>query len=173
MAEIVSFAPIADENAEILILGSMPGCASLNANQYYAHKRNAFWRIMSELLKLDAKLSYDARTRALKSARIALWDVIHACERKGSLDANIEPSTLVTNDFPNFFRTHQKIKQVFFNGTKAETCFKQYVLKTLDFDGISFTRLPSTSPAHAAVSFERKLDAWRLILDDKQLMSST
>lgn len=173
MAEIHSFAPIADENSETLILGSMPGCASLNANQYYAHKRNAFWRIMSALLKFDANLSYDARTRALKSSRIALWDVILSCKRKGSLDTSIEPNTLVPNDFPGFFQAHQKITRVFFNGSKAEICFKQYVLKMHDYAGISFTRLPSTSPAHAAVSFERKLNAWRLILDDKQLMSST
>ncbi|MDH5552292.1 MAG: DNA-deoxyinosine glycosylase [Nitrosomonas sp.] len=173
MAEITGFAPIADENAEVLILGSMPGCASLDANQYYAHKRNAFWRIISELLQLDATLTYEARVNALKSARIALWDVLHSCKREGSLDSRIETDTLIANDFQPFFQKHHKIKRVFFNGTKAETCFKQQVLRKHDFSSISFSRLPSTSPAHAAKSFECKLDAWRLILDDKDLMSST
>ena len=173
MAEIYSFSPIADENADILILGSMPGCASLEANQYYAHQRNAFWRIMSALLQFDANLSYEEKTLALQSARIALWDVLHSCKREGSLDSSIEKDTLVANDFQHFFKAHQKIRRVFFNGTKAETCFKQHVLKKHDFDTISFTRLPSTSPAHAAKSFECKLDAWQLILDDKHAMSST
>lgn len=173
MAEIYSFSPIADENADILILGSMPGCASLEANQYYAHKRNAFWRIMSVLLQFDANLSYEEKTLALQSARIALWDVLHSCKREGSLDSSIEKNTLVANDFQHFFKSHQKIKRVFFNGTKAETCFKQHVLKRHDFSALSFTRLPSTSPAHAAKSFECKLDAWQLILDDKHAMSST
>lgn len=173
MAEIYSFAPIADENAEILILGSMPGCASLEANQYYAHKRNAFWRIMSELLHFDVTLPYETRISALKSAGFSLWDVLHSCRREGSLDARIEPKTLEINDFQLFFQTHPKIKSVFFNGTKAETCFKQHVLKKHNFNTLSFTRLPSTSPAHAAKSFEYKCNAWRLILDDNHMMSST
>lgn len=173
MAKIYSFAPIADKNAEILILGSMPGCASLAANQYYAHKRNAFWRIIAELLQFDAALPYVAKTHALKSAGIALWDVLHSCKREGSLDAKIEADTLVANDFQHFFQMHQKIKRVFFNGAKAEVCFNQHVLSKHDFSALRFTRLPSTSPAHAAMSFECKRDAWRLILDDKQLMSST
>lgn len=173
MTKIYSFAPIADNNSEILILGSMPGCASLEANQYYAHKRNVFWRIITELLQLDATLAYEARVLALKSAHIALWDVLHSCKREGSLDSSIETDTLVANDFQHFFHTHLKIKRVFFNGTKAETCFKRPVLEKHDFSALSFTRLPSTSPAHAAKSFEHKLAEWRLILDDKDLMSST
>ena len=172
MTNIYSFAPIADKNAEILILGSMPGRASLEANQYYAHKRNVFWRIMVELLQLDAT-AYEARVLALKSAHIALWDVLHSCKREGSLDSSIEADTIVANDFQHFFHAHQKIKRVFFNGIKAETCFKRQALEKHDFSALSFSRLPSTSPAHAAKSFEHKLAAWRLILDDKDLMSST
>lgn len=173
MTKIYSFTPIADKNSEILILGSMPGCASLEANQYYAHKRNAFWRIMAELLQMDPTLGYEARVLALKSAHITLWDVLHSCKREGSLDSRIETDTLVANDFQHFFYVHKKIKRVFFNGTKAETCFKQQVFEEHDFNALSFTRLPSTSPAHAAKSFEHKLAAWRLILDGKDLMSST
>ena len=89
VAHIYSFAPIAERNAGILILGSMPGRASLAAGQYYAHAQNAFWRIISELLQFDPVSSYAVRVQALKSARIALWDVLRSCKREGSLDSMI------------------------------------------------------------------------------------
>ena len=92
-----SFEPIGDRNAEVLILGSMPGRASLAAGQYYAHPQNAFWRILSRLLQCDPASPYPARIKALKSARIALWDVLQSCEREGSLDSMIERETQVAN----------------------------------------------------------------------------
>jgi TDG/mug DNA glycosylase family protein len=164
MARIHSFDPIEDKNAEILILGSMPGIASLAANQYYAHAQNSFWRIISELLQLDPASAYDARTQALKSARIALWDVLQSCTRDGSLDATIERDTQIANDFRTFFSTHSRITHVFFNGAKAEDFFKRHVLQNIDSSSISYLRLPSTSPANASMSFEKKLSAWRIIL---------
>jgi double-stranded uracil-DNA glycosylase len=160
MTVIRSFAPIADNNAEILILGSMPGQASLSANQYYAHQRNAFWRIMAELLQFNPDTPYEEKTKALLSAHIALWDALQSCKRKGSLDAMIETNTQTTNDFQSFFRTHNKITHIFFNGGKAETCFKRYVLQKIDLGSIQLTRLPSTSPAHATLSFEHKREIW-------------
>jgi len=164
MARIHSFDPIEDKNAEILILGSMPGRASLAANQYYAHTQNSFWRIISELLQFDHTAAYDVRTQALKSARIALWDVLQSCTREGSLDTMIERDTLIANDFRTFFSTHNRITHVFFNGAKAEDFFKRHVLQNIDSNSISCLRLPSTSPANAAMSFEKKLCAWRIIL---------
>lgn len=166
MTFIYSFSPIADEYAEILILGSIPGQASLTAGQYYAHNRNAFWLIISNLLQIDPAAPYETKVQALKSARIALWDVLQSCKRTGSLDSGIENDTLMINDFRTFFQTHKKIKRVFFNGAKAEACFNQHILRHTKLDAISFTRLPSTSPANATVSFANKLAAWRLILDD-------
>ncbi len=166
MAFIYSFEPIADEHAEILILGSIPGQASLEAGQYYAHHRNAFWIIISNLLQIDPAISYKSKIRALKSARIALWDVLHSCKRTGSLDSGIVTDTLIVNDFQTFFQSHKKIKHVFFNGAQAEACFKRHILRQTVLDYISFTRLPSTSPANATMSFANKLAAWRLILDD-------
>jgi hypoxanthine-DNA glycosylase len=163
MPRIRSFKPIADTNAEILILGSMPGRASLTARQYYAHPRNAFWRIAAEVLGFDRALPYAKRARALRSARIALWDVLHSCTREGSLDARIENG--IANDFSTFFRGHGKIRHVFFNGAKAEATFKRYVLPRLKGSALSCRRLPSTSPANASVSLARKLRAWRAILD--------
>jgi len=166
MTFIYSFEPIEDEHAEILILGSIPGQASLAAGQYYAHNRNAFWLIISNLLQIDPAAPYEAKIQALKSARIALWDVLQSCKRTGSLDSGIKTDTLITNDFRAFFQEHKNIKQVFFNGAKAEACFKRHILRHINLDFISFTRLPSTSPANATISFTHKLAAWRLILDD-------
>jgi hypoxanthine-DNA glycosylase len=161
---VQSFDPIEDRNAEILILGSMPGRASLEAGQYYAHPQNAFWRIVSELLQFDPGSSYAVRTRVLKSARIAVWDVLRSCIREGSLDAMIASEAQIANDFPTFFRTHKKVRDVFFNGAKAEACFQRLVLPELDNGSARYTRLPSTSPANASFSYTQKLDAWRVIL---------
>jgi hypoxanthine-DNA glycosylase len=165
MTTIHSFVPVADEHAEILILGSMPGDASLTAGQYYAHKQNAFWRIMAELLCFDPAIPYAAKTQALRSARIALWDVLHSCKRSGSLDSMIEIGTQIANDFSTFFRAHRNITHVYFNGTKADTCFKQLVAPKIESGIFRYTRLPSTSPANASIPFERKLEAWRVILE--------
>jgi len=163
LARVHSFAPIVDRNARVLILGSMPGQASLAAGQYYAHPQNAFWRIIADLLRCDRASAYPARIAALRSARIALWDVLHSCAREGSLDAMIERDTQVANDFQTFFRKHGKIEHVFFNGAKAEACFRRHVLGKISTGPIAYERLPSTSPANASVSYEHKLRAWRLI----------
>lgn len=162
--EIFCFEPIADSNAEILILGSMPGQASLAAAQYYANRRNVFWKIMGELLGFDPDSSYETRLHELKTARIALWDVLQSCIRVGSLDARIAADSIAVNDFDGFFRAHEKIRAVFFNGAKAESTYRQYVLPTVSTVPVSYMRLPSTSPAHAALSYEQKLQAWRTAL---------
>ena len=164
-ARVHSFAPIVDRNARVLILGSMPGQASLAAGQYYAHPQNAFWRIICELLQCDPASAYPARTAALKSARIALWDVLQSCTREGSLDARIERDTQVANDFRTFLRKHGKIGHVFFNGAKAEACFKTHVSRAINTDPVVYARLPSTSPANASMSYAHKLRAWRKIVD--------
>lgn len=163
MPRIHSFAPIADAAAETLILGSMPGRASLAAGQYYAHAQNAFWRILGELLGFDARAPYAERTQALKAAHIALWDVLHSCERTGSLDAGIDRQTLVANDFAGFLQAHPRIRRIYFNGSTAETCFHRHVAPQL-VRHLQFARLPSTSPAHAAMPYAEKLQAWRAIL---------
>ena len=163
-ARVRSFEPIAGKNAEVLILGSMPGRASLAAGEYYAHPQNAFWRITAGLLRFDAGAPYKVRIRALISARIALWDVLRSCVREGSLDAMIENQTEITNDFGKFFRAHRKITHVFFNGAKAQASFKRLASRAINTASIQFARLPSTSPANASVPLARKLEAWRAIL---------
>ena len=162
---LFSFEPIADWNAKILILGSMPGQESLAAGQYYANRRNAFWKIMAELLGFDPDSSYETRLHELKPARIALWDVLHSCTRVGSLDARIDADSITVNDFSGFFGTYDKIRAVFFNGAKAESAYRQYVLPTVSAVPLSYMRLPSTSPAHASLSYEQKLQAWRTALN--------
>jgi hypoxanthine-DNA glycosylase len=167
LIHIQSFKPIVNIDAEILILGTMPGCASLNAGQYYAHKQNTFWRIISELLKLDVSSFYEVKVQAVKSARIAVWDVLQSCKRKGSLDSMIDPDSLIPNDFYTFFQHHRKITHIFFNGAKAESYFLRHAMPSIEKSDFTFSRLPSTSPANASMSYEHKLNAWRVILDTK------
>lgn len=163
MQYIRSFPPIENADATVLILGSMPGEASLRAGQYYAHPRNLFWRIMGELLGADPVSPYEQRVQMLKSARIALWDVLRSCRRKGSLDSGIDDESLISNDFVAFFRGHPRISHVFFNGAKAEACYRKHVRPVLGDKPIEYLRLPSTSPANASLSYESRLDAWRVI----------
>lgn len=167
MSEVCSFPPIARADARVLVLGSMPGVASLSAGQYYAHRRNAFWPIMGALLGFDPAAPYAQRLAALQAAHIAVWDVLQSCTRPGSLDASISRESEVANDFPLFFRQHPHIGHVFFNGTAAEAAFRRHVLPQmaqLVQNGPAMTRLPSTSPANASFSFDRKLAAWRALL---------
>ena len=157
---VQSFPPIADVRATRLILGSMPGAASLAANQYYAHPHNAFWRIMGGVVNIAPDAAYDERVCALQRARVAVWDVLRSCERPGSLDSSIRRDSEVANDFTAFFAQHPRTNQVYFNGGAAEASFKRHCGALLRDPGLSFQRLPSTSPAHAALRFEQKLAAW-------------
>ena len=163
MSHNTGFPPVATKDAKILILGSMPGIKSLEENQYYAHPRNSFWPILCKLLNADKNLNYQQRKQLLIDNHIALWDVLKRCYRKGSLDSNIDHKTIEPNDFNTFFAKHKHIKTVFFNGGEAEKLFKKYVLKNLKETGLEFHRLPSTSPAHAAMTKEQKLAAWKMI----------
>lgn len=164
MAQVCSFPPVAASDARVLILGSMPGEASLRAGQYYAHQRNAFWRIMGDLLGAGPALPYAERLARLQGAGIALWDVIAACQRSGSLDADIVKESVRANDFGGFFAAHPGIERVYFNGGAAETNFRRHVRPELPGTTIQMLRLPSTSPAHAARSYAEKLAAWSAIV---------
>lgn len=156
---VYSFPPVADDRARVLILGSMPGVLSLAENQYYAHPRNLFWPIMDSLFGAGRDVAYEQRLRLLQDQRIALWDVLHSCQRDGSLDSDIQCE--VANDFATFFNTYPQITHVFFNGGKAESSFRKHVGDVAP--GLVMTRLPSTSPAHASLSFDQKLEAWSQI----------
>lgn len=164
MPRVHSFAPVARRDATTLIVGSMPGVASLRAGQYYAHPQNLFWPIVGKLLAFDPTERYARRIRMLAAARIALWDVLQACEREGSLDADIDEASLQPNDFAAFFSRHRQITRVFFNGAKAEACFRRHVMPDLRIEPVEYQRLPSTSPANASISYVRKFEAWRAAL---------
>lgn len=156
------FAPVAGFDARILILGSMPGVASLQATQYYAFPRNAFWRIMGDLFDAGPELDYPSRLNRLIDHHIALWDVVDACHRPGSLDADISNDGLLTNDFSGFFSQHPQITHVYFNGQKAAGLFTRKVRPDLT-GHFEYGVLPSTSPAHAAKNYAAKLAAWSVI----------
>lgn len=156
------FPPIARADARCLLLGSMPSRRSLAEGQYYAHPRNAFWPLMGRLLGFDSGAAYPERVAAVEAAGLAVWDVIAACRRPGSLDADIDDATLEVNDFPSFFRRHRDLRVVCFNGQKAAQVFRRRVLRHLpDDSNMALHTLPSTSPAHAALDFEAKLAVWR------------
>ena len=167
MTEIHSFPPIAGADARLLILGSMPGKASLAAEQYYAHPRNLFWPILGELVGAYPGLAYEERTRILTANGIALWDVLKSCRRDSSLDADIDKSSMVANDFAAFFSAHPRIGRIYFNGATAEHTFRRQVLPTLNAQLMLLQRLPSTSPAHAALSYSQKLRSWQIILEEQ------
>ena len=158
-----SFPPVANRSSRLLILGSMPGVASLRAGEYYAHPHNAFWRIVGELFGIDPGAPYRERLAGLRSVRIALWDVLGSCVREGSLDADIDESTVVANPIPELLREHPRIRTLCFNGAKAEASFRRHVLPRLARERarLLLHRLPSTSPANASIPYARKLAAWR------------
>lgn len=159
------FPPIADEHARVLILGSLPGQVSLRQQQYYAQPRNAFWTIMGRLFDAGPELPYDERTRRLIEKRVALWDVCATAHRPGSLDAAIRPSSVLPNDFAGFIASHPRIHLVVFNGSKAAELYRRAVLPDLpgDIRSIRYETLPSTSPAHASMTFEDKLARWSIV----------
>jgi len=161
MASVYSFPPVVSRNSKVLILGSMPGEVSLKAAQYYAHPRNAFWRIMGELFGAGLSLPYQERLVVLDGAGIALWDSLRACTRPGSLDSAIRDEE--ANDFTALFTSFPQITHVFFNGAKSEAAFRRHVLPTLAGSQRVFTRLPSTSPAHAGMTFDEKVKRWSAV----------
>ncbi len=150
-----SFPPNADSQARILILGSMPGCESLRAVQYYAHPRNAFWKIAGILFQFDSSLPYEERLRCLREAHVALWDTLQQCRRAGSLDTHIRAPR--PNDIPGLLKKCPKICRICCNGQAAG----QYLKKFFPEIGVEVRVLPSTSPAAAMFTFEQKLQIWR------------
>lgn len=163
------FPPVSTPDARVLVLGSLPGERSLEMQQYYAQPRNAFWAIMGELCGAWPALEYAQRLECLTAAGIALWDVLAAGERRGSLDSAIVPSSIVVNDFAAFFAAHPHIRFVAFNGTMASELYRRRVLPHLppEVADLGSQRLPSTSPANATYSYARKLEIWSAVLGPK------
>lgn len=154
---LVGLAPVFDARARLLVLGSFPGAASLQAAQYYAHPRNAFWPVMGALLG-EADLAtrlYEQRLQTLRQHHVALWDAVAACEREGSLDTAIEAAE--PSDLAHLVARLPRLRAIACNGALA---YKQTLL-ALATPGVPVLRLPSTSPAHAGRSLADKIEAWR------------
>jgi TDG/mug DNA glycosylase family protein len=161
------FPPVARPDARILVLGSLPGRKSIVASEYYAHPQNSFWRIMHELFRVAG--DYEERCTGLSGSKLALWDVLRASVRPGSLDADIQRDSASANDFGSFLLTHERIELIGFNGKKAEQLFRAMVPKE-HYQNIRLVGLPSTSPAYAAMPFAGKLELWAagLEIDEKK-----
>lgn len=153
-------------DCRVLVLGSMPGVASLQATQYYAHARNRFWPLMSGLLAVEGA-SYEQRLAQLHAAGIGLWDVIGECARVGSLDAAIERASIVPNPLPECLAGLGHLRAVACNGAEAHRLWQRWVAPRLPpgAQALPVLALPSTSPANAAFSLARLLAAWRALLD--------
>lgn len=155
---ICSFAPYADENSKVLILGSMPGVQSLEKQQYYAHPQNAFWKIMFTLFgSLPVPPDFESRKNLLLDNGIAIWDVLESCEREGSLDSKIRNGK--PNKIPELLALHPKIKTLIFNGKESHKIFARTFGDTISLPGVV---MPSTSPANT-MTFDRKLSEWAML----------
>lgn len=152
---IQSFPPFVNSKTETLILGTMPGIASLEKQEYYAHKRNHFWKIMYTLLdNLPVSDVFEEKIQLLQTNKIGLWDVLENCERKGSLDIHIKNQK--ENDFETLFKEFPAINTIIFNGKESH---KYFLKKFGQIKGITYYVMPSTSPANT-MSFENKLKIW-------------
>jgi hypoxanthine-DNA glycosylase len=158
MSRLQGLAPELDANTRVLVLGSFPGVASLRAQQYYGHPQNHFWKILGALWQLPLPaMAYDGRVAALRDHGLGVWDVYGACEREGSLDANIQNAEL--NDFAAVMRACPRLEAIAHNGGES---FRH--ARHTERLGVPVYKLPSTSPANASWSFDRKLSAWAEVL---------
>ena len=152
---INSFPPFVNSQTKILILGTMPGIASLEKQEYYAHKRNHFWKIMYTLLNnLPISEIFEEKIQLLQANNIGLWDVLENCERKGSLDIHIKNQK--ENDFETLFKEFPGVSKIIFNGKESH---KYFLKKFGQIKGITYYVMPSTSPANT-MSFDNKLKIW-------------
>ena len=166
MALVHSFEPIVGKDPRIIILGSMPGVASLQAAQYYANPRNIFWAIIAELFGINIDCSYESRVREISQLPLILWDTLKACHREGSLDARILKQQIEANDIAGLLKRHSGLRAIAFNGAASEKYFTKLEKHRLPTNhALEMIKLPSTSPANASMSFEQKLAKWRQLLD--------
>lgn len=165
MADVLTgLPPSIGADCRVLVLGSMPGDASLQAVRYYAHPRNRFWPVMASICGFDPVASYEHRVSCLHQAGVGLWDVIGQCERRGSLDAAIVRGSEIANPLDEVLMAHRSIVAIALNGGKAAEAFRRHVQPRLQ--GIrmpALFALPSTSPANAAIRHDALRGAWAAI----------
>ena len=157
--------PSVGTGCRVLVLGSMPGDASLQAARYYAHPRNRFWPVMASLCGFATDVAYEDRLRGLHKAGVGLWDVIGQCERRGSLDTAIVRSSEVANSVGDLLLAHRSIVAIALNGGKAADAFRRHLQPTLPPGrALAVFALPSTSPAHAAMNVAALQEAWSVVV---------
>lgn len=160
----IGFPAQVNDDCRVLLLGSMPGVASLHEQQYYAHPRNRFWPLLGALCGFDAGLPYAQRLHALAAVRVGLWDVIGQCQRRGSLDADIVRGSEVPNALPALIASLPSLVLIGCNGAAAAQAFRRWVLPQLEAPP-PVLALPSTSPANAAWTLPRLRQAWQPVAD--------
>jgi len=167
MSETRGFPPIAGPGARVLVLGSLPSVKSVEKQQYYGHPQNAFWPVMGELFGAGLEMPYADRAETLVKNQLAVWDVLAASIRPGSMDAAIDETMARPNDFSRFFREQPRIGLVCFNGKAAARLYDRLVAPALEKGSNTpeYQTLPSTSPAYASMSFAEKLERWRVVRD--------
>lgn len=158
------FAPVASSDARILILGTLPGVASIKQQQYYAHPQNAFWRLLEQLFNIPAQASYERYCQSAQAHGLAIWDVCHTAQRFGSLDSSIQGHSIIANDINHLLTSCPHITLIAFNGQAAAQLFKKHIHLTPTIPTVT---LPSTSPANARLSFEQKLLQWAVLKQHK------
>lgn len=164
----IAFPPIINEDAEVIILGTMPSEESLRKQEYYGHKTNQFWKLIFALFRKEYTDDYTSKIRLLKENKIALWDVLNSCEGEGSADSNIKNE--IPNDFNQLFTNYPKIRTIFFSSKKAEEFYNKYVRKDSRY---KYYVLPSPSSANARLSFDTKLKEWQVlkeVLENKKAL---
>jgi len=155
-----SFKPVINEDTVQMIIGTMPGEASLKAKQYYAYKYNKFWQIIFDIFgRGEVLFNYKDKLNILLKNKTGLWDALAYCKRKGSLDKDILQEK--PNDFNSLLKNYPKVTKLIFNGQKANKYFLKYFGQ---IEGIEYIVLPSTSPANASKTYKQKLNIWGLYL---------
>lgn len=159
----VGLPPIIDERSEFLILGTLPGDESLRRQEYYGHPRNHFWPIMVEVINTQLSGKYTERCAEVLRHGFAIWDVLHAAERSGSLDTAIRNAK--ANDFANLFRTYPKLRMIAFNGKAAQALYRRHIATSTDIphNRLTTIALPSTSPAYV-LPLAEKAQTWKMAL---------
>ena len=162
---LVGLPPVVGAGTRVLVLGSFPGAASLEARQYYGHARNQFWPILAALWPqhpLPDRGHYAARCDWLLARGLGVWDVYASCEREGSLDTRIRNAEV--NDFARLHGRCPRLAAIAHNGGESFKHARAVRASLGAHSAVESVRLPSTSPAHAAWSFDRKLNAWAALM---------
>ena len=149
--------PVYDEHSRVLILGSFPSVKSREAEFFYGHPQNRFWKVLAAVFHREVPKTVEEKRALLLEEGVALWDVIASCEIQGSSDSSIKD--VVPNDLTPILET-ARIEAIYINGKTAEKYYKKYLLPTIGREAII---LPSTSPANAAWNLERLVAAWQIL----------